>query len=517
MGRIKLDCIAVNPNNTIIYGIGNAFIDGTQTFIQEKGALLLVRSDPNPTAFRNIKWNIFAMIPAQYTPNYWSQSFDSVDCAVSRTGAFTALAVYQKTYQTQGTIEWMGVKYDPAKDVPGGNNSSQGRSSGWEWFGTGTDYRWSQGSLWSHAAIYLDQRVKVEGGPVEGVIRERFIHVAAGEEGELRLGSFGPKDQFSSDTISTWSMNSSLVFPQAPKFVRIGQGHAHVYRAEAGTITSYPLTDVASFIPAGIVTKTLEGLSLQHIIPGVRNGTSYLACIGTNSNHKQQIFFVSNYLETNNTITDPHTSQLYDIDTSSASSTAPLRPYQFVTSQYMASSVSTTTVLNIFQFGISLSAEGHIRGINLSGNATSNTFGQTANTGAVYVDAPYSSDFGPPPSISKEDSPDSITPRKLAGILGGLAMVILLALIIYKLWKKRKNRKLRAIEAEAAAAESDRLGPIFEGGHFEPARYQPPYYRQRQGIETPAVSCSQQPQQQHGRNQPSARHDGPDVPPPYSA
>ncbi|KAF9148893.1 hypothetical protein BG015_009374, partial [Linnemannia schmuckeri] len=263
--------------------------------------------------------------------------------------------------------------------------------------------------------------------------------------------------------------------PQTPQIVRLGQGHAHVYRKEAGTITSYPLTDVASSIPTGIVTKTLEGLSLQHIIPGVH----------------------------------PQTSQLYDIDTSSVSSTAPLRPYQFVTSQYMASSVTlpTTTVLNTFQFGISLTAEGHIRGINLSGNATSSTFGQTANTGLVYVDAPYSSEFSSSSSSPKEDPPDSITPRKLAAILAGLALAMILALLTYRLWREKKNRKLRAIAAEAS--------------RLEPARYQPPYCGQGQGqaieLTTRAVPYNQQPQRQHRQNQPSARHDGPDAPPPYSA
>jgi hypothetical protein len=69
-----------------------------------------------------------------------------------------------------------------------------------------------------------------------------------------------------------------------PLFVRLGQGHAHAYYQETASIISYPLTDVAAPIPAGIVTKLMDGgIVLNHIIPGVRNGTSFLACIGTNT------------------------------------------------------------------------------------------------------------------------------------------------------------------------------------------------------------------------------------------
>lgn len=210
MGNIKLDCLAVNPNNTIVYGIGNAYIDGTYTATHETGSLLLVRSEPNPTSFKSIKWTIVSIIQAKNFPYYWAQTFDSVDCAVSRTGIFTALAVLQQTYQSQGSIEWTGIKYDPALGVKGADGQVGGLA-GWERFGTGNEYRWSNAlSLMSHAAIYYDQRVKVQGGPAEGVVKERFIHAAENRDGQLRFGSFGPQDSLSNDTIATWNLNNSL-------------------------------------------------------------------------------------------------------------------------------------------------------------------------------------------------------------------------------------------------------------------------------------------------------------------
>ncbi|KAF9541082.1 hypothetical protein EC957_003409 [Mortierella hygrophila] len=397
MGIIKLDCLAVNPNNTIVYGIGSAYIDGTNNFTREEALLLLVRSEPNPTSFKRIKWTIVSIVQATKFPYYWAQSTDFVDCAVSRTGIFSALAVQKPTYKNYGSIVWTGIKFDPALGVKGANGSSQvGGSSGWEPFGGGNDYL-NSGYFMSHAAIYYDQRVKVQGGPTESVVKERFIHAVMSEDGNLIFGSYGPNDPLSNNTFASWSMNSSLPFPQVPKLMSLGQGYAHVYREEAGTITSYPLTDVQTSTPNYISTNAVPGLTLKHIIPGVRNGISFLACIGDNS-----MYFISNLLETNNTITTPKTSQIYPITTTNSTLTSlstSLSPYLFVTSQYNTTdpieiSYSTPFIQNTFHFGISLSPEGHIYGINLSGNSSSNTFGQTENAGAVWVNAPYDSHFG---------------------------------------------------------------------------------------------------------------------------
>ncbi|KAG9069765.1 hypothetical protein KI688_009090 [Linnemannia hyalina] len=398
MGIIKLDCLAVNPNNTIVYGIGSAYIDGINNFTREDASLLLVRSELNLTSFKRIKWIIVSIVQAKEFPYFWAQSTDFVDCAVSRTGIFTALAVQKPTYKNYGSTVWTGIKFDPASGVKGANGSSQvGGSSGWEPFGAGNDYL-NAGYFMSHAAIYYDQRVKVQGGPAEGVVKERFIHAVMRGDGKLLFGSYGPNDSLSNDTFASWNMNSSLPFPQTPKLMSLGQGYAHVYREEAGTITSYPLTDVNASIPSYISTNALPGLTLKHIIPGVRNGISFLACIGDNS-----MYFISNLLETNNTITTPKTSQIYPITTTNSTSTSlstPLRPYLFVTSQYNTTdspieiSYSSPVIQNTFHFGISLSSEGHIYGINLSGNSSSNTFGRTENAGAVWVNAPYDSHFG---------------------------------------------------------------------------------------------------------------------------
>lgn len=86
-------------------------------------------------------------------------------------------------------------------------------------------------------------------------------------------------------------------------------------------------------------------------------------------------------------------------------------------------------------------------------------------------------------------------------ILVGLAAGMLASFMGYHLCMRR-NRKVRALDAERADA----------GRRLDPPRYQ----AQGQAIEltTPRVHYSRQ---QHSVNQPSARHDGPDVPPAYSA
>ncbi|KAH7050476.1 hypothetical protein BKA57DRAFT_491796 [Linnemannia elongata] len=341
--------------------------------------------NPNPTSLKSIKWTIVSIAQAKFFPSYWSQTFDSVDCTVSRTGVFTALAVNKPANQSEDTINWTGIKYDPALDVTVDAVKSQvGRSMGWEQFGTGDDYRWFDArSRMSHAAIYYGQKVQVQGGPAEGVVKERFIHAAMDGYGRLRFGSFGPLDPFSNDTINSWNLSGNIL--SAPKLMSLSQGYAHVYREESDIITTYLLTDLPSYFPRGDIIKAVPGLKLKHIIPGVRNGTSFLACISTNS-----MYFISNYLETNNTTTNPITSQVHTITTPSSSTstslTLTLRPYLFVTSQYNETYATDTSpsnpiVQSTFQFGISLSSDGNIYGINLSANSPSNTFAQTENAG----------------------------------------------------------------------------------------------------------------------------------------
>lgn len=63
----------------------------------------------------------------------------------------------------------------------------------------------------------------------------------------------------------------------------LSQGYAYVYREESDIITTYLLNDLPSYFPTGDIIKAIPGLKLKHIIPGVRNGTSFLACISTNS------------------------------------------------------------------------------------------------------------------------------------------------------------------------------------------------------------------------------------------
>lgn len=214
------------------------------------------------------------------------------------------------------------------------------------------------------------------------------------------------------------------------------------------------------------------------------------------------VYFIYNYLGS----TTPSYSTLYPVDSSSLNLL--LNPYQFVHSLYP--SPTSPGTLNQLDFGISVSNGGDLYGINLSGNSTSNTVGQTSNSGSVYVDAPYDSysiysNSGPTTVPLPEEA--GTNARSMAWILVSIGGALLVGFVVYRVWRQKVNRKMRALQVEPVGDRGEHLGPSI---------YQPPQYGlgqgQRQGVEltTPAVPYRQQ-------HNPSARHDGADAPPPYSA
>ncbi|KAG0263480.1 hypothetical protein BGZ95_003786 [Linnemannia exigua] len=505
MGRIKLDCITVNQNNTLIYGIGNAFLEGVPEKTVKWGNVVIVRSQPNPTSFRNIQWRVIAAIQAEKVPFYWEQAFGTVDCAVSRMGVFTAMA-HKTPKGSLEKVEWSGVTFDPAR----------GWAEGWNVFTTEKDYSWQDiATLRTHEAIYMQQPVKAVGALPEATVRDRFIHgLSSYNENILRLGSFGPLDLTTKDTVTSWNQASLFVFSIAHKdlshglqpyfykpvnsaYTRLGPSHAHIYYKDQNMIRSYPLANISAPMPEAVTTMTKEGVTLSHILPGTHEGKPFLVCIGTSPNQSRELYFINNYLNT--TTAGPMTvSPSYEI-----TYLPTIRPLQFVNIQYPATDNRPAWAKEIM-FGISITLEGELYGINLTGNQTTTDTrpGQSSNSGYVFVDQSYESILGLAP---KNPNPDSnsdshMSPRMVGGILGGLLAGNLVILLLYKMWKKRRNRQLKNANAAAVAL------PV---GTYQPPGYGPgPGQGQDIELMTPPVPYTYNP---------SSRHDGPDVPPAYRA
>ncbi|KAH7050480.1 hypothetical protein BKA57DRAFT_491798 [Linnemannia elongata] len=85
MGVVDLDCIASNPNSTILYGIGNAE-DGFGAV-----RIIIYRSHENLANSTDIIWEEHQRFYQSDTePHYKYPRFGDVDCAVSSKGEFTA-------------------------------------------------------------------------------------------------------------------------------------------------------------------------------------------------------------------------------------------------------------------------------------------------------------------------------------------------------------------------------------------------------------------------------------------
>ncbi|KAF9124064.1 hypothetical protein BGX30_001115 [Mortierella sp. GBA39] len=112
MGIVDLDCIASNPNSTILYGIGN----GEDLY----GEVItnLYRSNINPANATDIKWEgqhsaysrDFGTPGVQ--PHFKYSRFGGVDCAVSTTGEFTAF-FYNPVFAVTGSARLlpMGIRF----------------------------------------------------------------------------------------------------------------------------------------------------------------------------------------------------------------------------------------------------------------------------------------------------------------------------------------------------------------------------------------------------------------------
>lgn len=116
MGIVDLDCIASNPNSTILYGIGN----GEDT----TGAVdtILYRSNINPANVTDIKWKRIRSIPSPNSdtpgaePHFKYSRFGHVDCAVSSSGEFTAF-FYNPEFAVTGRTRPVPMGIQSHQDV----------------------------------------------------------------------------------------------------------------------------------------------------------------------------------------------------------------------------------------------------------------------------------------------------------------------------------------------------------------------------------------------------------------
>lgn len=107
MGIVDLDCIASNPNSTILYAIGNA--ENPQAEV----VTALFRSNSNPANVTDITWEMLRQIYSRDTsqPHFKYSRFGDVDCAVGSSGEFTAF-FYNPQFSVTGSARLvpMGIQ-----------------------------------------------------------------------------------------------------------------------------------------------------------------------------------------------------------------------------------------------------------------------------------------------------------------------------------------------------------------------------------------------------------------------
>ncbi|KAG9069766.1 hypothetical protein KI688_009091 [Linnemannia hyalina] len=102
MGVVDLDCIASNPNSTILYGIGNGEDSGGEVITT------IYRSNINPANATDIKWEQRRSAFSRNSdtpgaqPHFKYSRFGGVDCAVSTSGEFTAF-FYNPVFAVTGS------------------------------------------------------------------------------------------------------------------------------------------------------------------------------------------------------------------------------------------------------------------------------------------------------------------------------------------------------------------------------------------------------------------------------
>ncbi|KAG0065131.1 hypothetical protein BGZ89_008574 [Linnemannia elongata] len=164
MGLVELDCIASNPNSTILYGIGNA--EDTSGHV----ATVIYRSNENPANATDIKWKYLDRSSSNFDtpgaqPHFKYSRFGQVNCAVSSKGEFTAF-FYNPEFAVTGR----------AKPVPMGIQFNNGLHRVLKIYGW-TMYGWTNQNF-VHQSFYIE---------MDGV--ETVVHAVMDEKASvIRFG-----------------------------------------------------------------------------------------------------------------------------------------------------------------------------------------------------------------------------------------------------------------------------------------------------------------------------------------
>ncbi|KAF9087582.1 hypothetical protein BGX29_000760 [Mortierella sp. GBA35] len=491
MGRLKLDCIASHPDNTVVYGIANAAPEGLKSgFTKETSTTVLVRSDPNPATFKSISWSFIAATPTKNLFNYWKQGPGIVDCAVSRSGVFSAFYPPREIPLAANRTEWAGFKYDPSLGFPG--------TGEWKVLGTSPGY-WPS-SFWQSAeSIFVDQPVPSGAGAGAGgqQTRETLVHAVTRPTRDT-IRALTPVTGSSSDLIQfgQFDLNetnpllntTSWTFPRPANVTRLGQGHLHTYDRSVGTLTSYPLTNLTATMPKGIVSRAKDGIDVKYILTGTRNNTSFLACIGVTYDRKQQLYFIDDYLTDKNS-----TSPTYDIKGSNVGTVL----------QFIGGTLNLQFIRGVhpngveFPFAIALKDDS-IVGINLGGNQS--IIGETAMTRLVWISEAFDSFVSEAPIHKGIPDNGNASPYSTVGIIATVAAVMLFLFLGYKVWQFQSGRHFKRGTGAAAPIPTTIIAPYSS---------QPPH-GQSIGLSQPVAPYSY--------HNSSSRHDASeDAPPPYRA
>ncbi|KAG0261791.1 hypothetical protein BGZ95_004167, partial [Linnemannia exigua] len=283
---LVLDCIATDPQSTTIYGISKVWRKTIKS-------VMLLKSIANPSHISEKMWTVVSeTIDAPLS--YWgdendSRPFNSIDCAVSSKGAFSAFFRNgQFLTPGSGVTVPIGVRYDP-------------ESQAWSSIKTSPYYGWTS-DFWPHKSFYVNK---------DGV--ERAVHVLTDSRGTvirfgvvnetknvLQLASVWKKDGERGYTPGDQSDSMAWVILQQMDFYPVpglldwrtvidnqkmmyvnGRLYIINYQGKNEIIDSYPFTDAASPPPPkDQVFKGPDRFASLYLFSGTRGGSTYLGGIG---------------------------------------------------------------------------------------------------------------------------------------------------------------------------------------------------------------------------------------------
>ncbi|KAF9931820.1 hypothetical protein FBU30_009516 [Linnemannia zychae] len=288
MGVVDLDCIAVNPNSTILYGIGNAETDTGRILT------LIFRSNINPANATDIVWK-YDSIAYDYsndTPHYKYPRFGHVDCAVSSSGEFAAFFYNPQVGVTSRT-----------KLVPMGILSER-ISNGIKLWGS-MMYGWTS-SHFVHQSFYIEKDgietiVHAVMDETASVIRFGLVDRSTGNiqlaavwkliDGKFMLGDLMDKIPNLPNPKAT-AYNSH--YSEAPPFnhdqrhMVYMNGSIFLYSDATGLISTFPFSSPMTTPPAmKDVAQALPMTDRQRnmVFQGVRGNTPYIGFMSRTGNY----------------------------------------------------------------------------------------------------------------------------------------------------------------------------------------------------------------------------------------